>query len=121
MKLAVNMLIHGLNQTLAEALVLARAAGIEPALAYEVIEQSAAAAPMLSYRKPQYLNEAQSPVSFALSLARKDVTLAVDLAETLEVSMPQARLNLEQLTLAEAAGFGERDMGSLVSYLRGIE
>ena len=120
MKLAINMLIHGLNQTLAESLTLAEAAGIPPVDAYRAIEHSAAAAPMLGYRKPNYLDEADTPVSFALSLARKDVALATDLAVELGVPMPQTRLNLEQLQAAEAAGFGERDMASIINYLRGI-
>ena len=47
MKLAINMLIHGLNQTLAESLALSEAAGIPPATAYRAIEGSAAAAPMI--------------------------------------------------------------------------
>jgi 3-hydroxyisobutyrate dehydrogenase len=119
MKLAVNLLIHGLNQTLAEALTLAEGAGISPADAYRAMEQSAAAAPMLEYRKPQYLDEAASPVSFALSLARKDVALALDLATELGTPMPQTRVNLQQLQDAETAGFGERDMASMVGYLRG--
>ena len=120
MKLAINMLIHGLNQTLAESLTLAEAAGIPPADAYRAIEGSAAAAPMLGYRKPNYLDEVATPVSFALSLARKDVALALDLAAELDVPMPQTQLNLDQLKAAEAAGFGERDMASIVNYLRGI-
>jgi 3-hydroxyisobutyrate dehydrogenase-like beta-hydroxyacid dehydrogenase len=49
-KLAMNMLIHGLNQTQAESLTLAEAAGVPPADAYRAIEGSAAAAPMLGYR-----------------------------------------------------------------------
>lgn len=120
MKLAINMLIHGLNQTLAESLTLAEAAGIPPADAYGAIEGSAAAAPMLGYRKPNYLDEADTPVSFALSLARKDIALAIDLGTDLGVEMPQTRVNLDQLQAAEAAGFGERDMASLIDYLRGI-
>lgn len=120
MKLAVNVLIHGLNQTLAEALTLAEAAGIPPADAYRAIEGSAAAAPMVRYRKPQYLDEPANPVSFALSLARKDVALAVRLAAELEVPMPQTQLTLDQLRAAEAAGFGERDMASMINYLRSI-
>jgi len=119
MKLAINMLIHGLNQTLAESLTLAEAAGIPPADAYRAIEASAAAAPMLAYRKPNYLNERTTPVSFALSLARKDVALAMDLAAELGVAMPQTQLNLNQLQSAEAAGFGQRDMASIIDYLRG--
>jgi 3-hydroxyisobutyrate dehydrogenase len=120
MKLAVNMLIHGLNQTLAESLTLAEAAGVPPADAYRAIEASAAAAPMVGYRKPNYLNERITPVSFALSLARKDVGLAMDLAAELGVAMPQTQLNLNQLQSAEAAGFGQRDMASIIDYLRGL-
>lgn len=119
MKLAINMLIHGLNQTLAEALTLAEAVGIDPADAYRAIEESAAAAPVIRYRKALYLHEAANPVSFALSLARKDVALAVELAAEFDVAVPQTQLNLDQLTAAERAGYGERDMASLVHYTRG--
>jgi 3-hydroxyisobutyrate dehydrogenase len=120
MKLAINMLIHGLNQTLAEALTLAEAVGIAPADAYRAIEESAAAAPVIHYRKPLYLDEATNPVSFALSLARKDVALAVELAAEHGVAVPQTQLNLDQLKAAEHAGYGQRDMASLVDYTRGL-
>jgi 3-hydroxyisobutyrate dehydrogenase-like beta-hydroxyacid dehydrogenase len=36
-------------------------------------------------------------VLFTVSLARKDVDLAIDLAAELAVPIPQAQLNLEQL------------------------
>jgi 3-hydroxyisobutyrate dehydrogenase len=120
MKLAINMLIHGLNQTLAESLRLAEAAGIAPAEAYRAIERSAAAAPMVGYRKQHYLDAAGVPVSFALSLARKDVALAMDVAAEFGIALPQTQLNLEQLQAAEAAGFGECDMASIVDYLKGV-
>ena len=99
---------------------MAEASGLNLAEAYEVIESSAAAAPMLRYRKPQYLDEADDPVSFALSLARKDIELALGLAATVNVAMPQAELNCRQLRAAEHDGFGQRDMASMVSYLRGL-
>lgn len=120
MKLAINMLIHGLNQTLAESLTLAAAAGVPPERAYQAIEESAAAAPMLRYRKQLYLDERSQPVSFALSLAGKDVALAMELAAEFGVPMPQTQLNLDQLRAAEAAGFGERDMASMIDYMRGL-
>ncbi len=120
MKLAVNLLIHGLNQTVAEAIDLAEAVGIDPHDAYRVIERSAAAAPMLTYRKAHYLDEAANPVSFALSLARKDVGLALELAASVGVGLPQAELNRSQLLHAESAGFGERDMASLLNYRRSL-
>ena len=118
MKLAVNSLIHSLNQTLAEALTLAQASGIAPARAFEVIENSAAAAPMLSYRKPLYLDEAAHDVTFTVALARKDMEVTADLSERLGTAMPQGRVTLDALRRAEAAGFGARDMAAMVDFNR---
>ena len=117
MKLAVNTLIHGLNQTLAEAMTLARAAGIAPEDAFDVIEASAAAAPMLKYRRPLYLDEGAQEVSFTVALARKDMEIATALAERLCVAMPQGRVTLEKLKEAEASGFAARDMASILTFM----
>lgn len=118
MKIVVNTIIFGLNQTVAEALILAEAGGIAAARAYEVIENSAACAPMLRYRKPQYLDEANSPVSFTLGLADKDMRLALDLAASGGRSLPQIALNRAVLHRAIAAGYGARDMAAVLAYLR---
>lgn len=118
MKLAVNMLIHGINQTLSEALALAGRCGIDETLAFDVVESSAAAAPMLSYRRPLYLDEAAHPVSFTVDLAAKDVGLALDLARRLGVSMPQTRATLDVLDAARRAGFAGRDMASILSFMK---
>lgn len=119
MKLAVNALIHGLNQTVAEALNVAAAAGIAPERAYDAIEASAAGAPMLAYRRPIYLDDRAHAVTFTMALARKDLGLFLDLAAEGGVAAPQAALNRDQLDRAIGAGFGEADMGALVRYLRG--
>ncbi len=118
MKLAVNSLIHGLNQTLAEALALAQAAGIQPEAAFDVIEASAAAAPMISYRRALYLDEAAQDVTFTVALARKDMAVTAELAQSLGCSMPQGQVTLQQLLDAEAQGYGARDMASIVAYMR---
>jgi len=118
MKLGVNMLIHGLNQTLAEALSLTTAVGIDPEAAYEVLENSAVAAPVLSYRKGLYLDETAHDVSFTVALARKDVGLALDLARASGVVMPQAELNQVVLKAAGEAGYDARDMASILSFVK---
>ncbi|UFI05587.1 NAD(P)-dependent oxidoreductase [Roseibium aggregatum] len=117
MKLGVNMLIHGLNQTLSEALTLTTAAGIPKEQAYEVVENSAAAAPVLAYRKRLYLDETAHDVSFTVALARKDVGLALELASTCGVIMPQAELNHAVLKAAGSAGYDDRDMASILSFV----
>ncbi len=119
MKLAVNMLIHGLNQTVSEALTLASASGIDDALAFDVIENSVAAAPMLSYRRPVYLDEAAHEVTFTVDLAAKDVGFALDLAQKNGVAMPQTEVTLQVLRSAIAANFGSRDMASIFNFMKG--
>ena len=118
MKLAINSVIHSLNQAAAESLNLAQAAGIELPLAFEALESSAACAPMLRYRKPLYLDEQAHQVTFTVGLAAKDVGLATRLAQTLDVQMPQAELNLGILNQASQNGYAHRDMASVISYLK---
>ena len=119
MKLAVNALIHGLNQALAEALTLAAGAGIDTETAFDVVENSAAAAPMLSYRRGQYLDEAANPVSFTVSLAEKDMALLLQLASNLGVTLPQAEITYEQLRRAGSDGYGTRDMAAMLQFMKG--
>jgi 3-hydroxyisobutyrate dehydrogenase-like beta-hydroxyacid dehydrogenase len=118
MKLAVNALIHGLNQTVSEALTLTDAAGIPSDLAFDVIERSAAAAPMLKYRRPLYLNEAAHDVTFTVALARKDMEVTAALAKHLGVAFPQGQETLARLQDAETQGYGARDMASMLDYMR---
>ncbi|MFP5487035.1 MAG: NAD(P)-dependent oxidoreductase [Acidimicrobiia bacterium] len=118
MKLAVNLVIHGLNQSVAEALLLADRLGIPPATAMDVLQRSAAGAPMLSYRRPQYVDDRSSPVTFAMDLAAKDLGLVVDLVERLDLSLPQTDVNHAELVAACAAGLGRRDMAALATHLR---
>lgn len=118
MKLAVNSLIHGINQTLAEAMTLAEAAGIDSTQAFNVIENSAACAPMLKYRRPLYLDEAAHDVTFTVALARKDMEITAALAATLGTAMPQGRATLDTLMRAEAEGYGPRDMAAILPFMR---
>jgi 3-hydroxyisobutyrate dehydrogenase-like beta-hydroxyacid dehydrogenase len=118
MKLAVNSIIHSLNEALSEALVLSERAGIQLETAYEVIANSAAAAPVVHYRRPLYEQPDAHPVSFALDLAKKDVRLALELAAALGSPLPQAEVNYALLEQASESGFGQKDMASLLEYLR---
>ena len=120
MKLAVNAMIHGINQNFAEAMTLAVASGIAPERAFDVIEASAACAPMLKYRRPLYLNETAHDVTFTVALARKDMAAAADLAHAKGVPLPQGEITLSILNKAMNAGFADRDMASILNYMRGV-
>src|SRR3954467_10258444 len=66
MKLAVNTLIFGLNGAVAEGLVLAERNGIDRALAYDVLAESAAGAPYVGYKREAFLDPDGTPAAFSL-------------------------------------------------------
>lgn len=118
MKLGVNTVIFGLNEALAEGLVLAEAAGIERALAYRVIAESAAGAPFVGYKRAAFVEPDATPVAFALDLAAKDLGLIRDLAERVGLELPQSGTNLDVVRSAAAAVGGGADFSAVARYLR---
>ena len=117
-KLAVNSIVYGLGQAVSEALVLAEAAGIERARAYEVFANSAIAAPFVHYRQEAFLKPGQVPVAFRMVLARKDLDLALELAGRVGAALPQGELNRAVIAEAVEAGFGDHDMSAVAQHLR---
>ena len=119
MKLAVNAVIFGLNGALAEGLVLAEAAGIDRAHAYDVLAASAVGAPYVGYKRAAFLEPDSTPVAFALELAAKDLRLIEAFADELGVPVPQARTNLAVIGDASSGGNDGRDFSAVADYLRG--
>jgi 3-hydroxyisobutyrate dehydrogenase-like beta-hydroxyacid dehydrogenase len=118
MKLAVNAIVHALNLALAEALVLAEAAGIDRSTAYDVFAGSAAGAPFVQYKRAAFEKPDQTPVAFSLDLVAKDLDLILRLASQVGVPLSQAATNREVVETAIAAGLGQRDMSMLAQLLR---
>ena len=118
MKLAVNAIVHSLNQAVSEALVLAERAGIDRTLAYEVFTESAVGAPFVRYKRDAYVRPGDLPVGFSLELAAKDLRLALVLAAEVGADLPQTRANLSVLDAAVSAGFGSADESAVAEHLR---
>jgi 3-hydroxyisobutyrate dehydrogenase-like beta-hydroxyacid dehydrogenase len=118
MKLAVNTVIFGLNEALAEGLVLAEAAGVERSMAYDVLAQSAVGAPYVGYKRAAFLEPEATPVAFSLDLAAKDLGLIHDLADRVGLDLPQAETNLEAIREASAAVGGDSDFSAVATHLR---
>jgi 3-hydroxyisobutyrate dehydrogenase-like beta-hydroxyacid dehydrogenase len=118
MKLAVNSALHGLNQALAEALVLAEKAGIDRSAAYEVFASSALAAPFVQYKRAAYERPEAAPAAFTLELVAKDLALVADLAAEVGVPMEQLAANRRVAAAALEAGLGDADMSALAVLLR---
>ncbi|HET8783998.1 MAG TPA: NAD(P)-dependent oxidoreductase, partial [Candidatus Limnocylindrales bacterium] len=118
MKLAVNAVIFGLNQAVAEGLVLAERAGIPRDWAYDVLAASAVGAPYLGYKRAAFLEPDATPVAFAVELAAKDLRLIEALAAEVGVELPQSNVNLEVMDALSSAGQRERDFSAVAAYLR---
>jgi 3-hydroxyisobutyrate dehydrogenase-like beta-hydroxyacid dehydrogenase len=118
MKLAVNTVIFGLNEALAEGLVLAEAAGIDREVAYGVLADSAVGAPYVGYKRAAFLDPDGTPVAFALDLAAKDLGLIRVLADRVGLDLPQSRVNLDAIRAASAAVGGGSDFSSVATHLR---
>ena len=118
MKLAVNTVIFGLNQALAEGLALAELAGISRERAYDVLSASAVGAPYVGYKRAAFLDPEGTPVAFAADLAAKDLRLIAELADAVHLSMPQAATNLTVMDELIAADAGGQDFSTVVTHLR---
>ncbi|MGH2477047.1 MAG: NAD(P)-dependent oxidoreductase, partial [Candidatus Limnocylindrales bacterium] len=119
MKLAVNTVVFGLNEALAEGLILAEAAGIDRARAYDVLAVSAVGAPYVAYKRDAFLDPDGTPVAFALELAAKDLRLIAGLAAAVGVELPQAETNLDVIRATADAVGGDRDFTTVADQLRG--
>ncbi len=118
MKLAVNAVVFGLNEALAEGLVLAEAAGIDRSVAYDVLAASAVRSPYIDYKRAAFLDPQATPVAFALDLAAKDLGLISALATELGLALPQTATALAVITAASAGDRGGRDLASVAEHLR---
>lgn len=119
LKLAINSMIYGINEAVSEALVLAERSGVDRSIAYEAFANSAAAAPVVKYRRPVFEAPGSTPVTFTVDLALKDLDLILDLAERTGAPMPGAEINRSVMQAASDAGHGSGDMGLTAVHLRG--
>ena len=118
MKLAVNTVILGLNEALAEGLLLAERAGIAIADAHEVIANSAAGAPFVGYKRAAFVEPDTTPVAFAVDLALKDLRLIGAMAAASGVELPGADASRMVLQAASDAGLGAADFSAVLRQLR---
>jgi len=120
MKLAVNVMIASQTVAISEALVLAEAAGIERADAYEVIAAGALASPFVDYKKAAFLDPDGTPPAFALDLMRKDLKLALEQGEAARLPLFGAGAAAEAVRVAAGLEGGDEDLVRVADALRRI-
>jgi 3-hydroxyisobutyrate dehydrogenase len=97
----------------AEALSLASALGLDPAVVLETIQHGAAASFMLSDRGPRMLSVDEPPVLSAIDIFVKDSSLVLAAAAKASVAVPLTERAAEQFAAAQSRGWGRRDDSSV--------
>jgi 3-hydroxyisobutyrate dehydrogenase-like beta-hydroxyacid dehydrogenase len=120
MKLAVNVMIASATLAISEALVLAEAADIDRADAYEVIAAGALASPFVDYKKAAFLDLDGTPAAFALDLMRKDLRLALEQGDAAGLPLLGATASAEAVTVAAGLEGGDGDLVRVADALRRI-
>jgi 3-hydroxyisobutyrate dehydrogenase len=114
---ALNNFIAGTNfLAAAEALVVGKRFGLEPALMVEIINQSTGRSFSSEHVLPQHVLSRKFASGFQLGLLAKDVKIAADLADDLQADAPVARLSRDLLALARDRLGATADHSAAIQY-----
>jgi 3-hydroxyisobutyrate dehydrogenase-like beta-hydroxyacid dehydrogenase len=116
LKLAVNISLAAQMLAFSEGVLLAERGGIDPAVATEVMTQSAIGSPMLRARAPLLLDLPEQ-AWFDVELMHKDIRLAREVGRQERIRLPSADTADAMLAEAEKAGYGHRDIAGLFEVL----
>jgi 2-hydroxy-3-oxopropionate reductase len=112
-----NQIIVGLTiEAVAEALTFAKKAGADPAKVRDALMGGFAASRILEVHGERMLKRTFDP-GFRIRLHRKDMTLAVEAAKALDLSLPNAAATQQLMNAAVAQGDGDRDHSGLIRTL----
>ncbi len=116
MKIAVNISIAVQMLAFSEGVVLAEKSGIPREKAVEVQLASVIASPMLAYRGPFALDQPEE-AWFDVNMMQKDLNLAQELGQQLDVPLPTTAITNELLTTARGMGLEDKDFAILFDVL----
>lgn len=118
LKLVANLLVALHSAAAAEALTLARKAGLDLDIALDVLNSSAATSSMLKVRGPMILR-GDFPAQMKLDLFMKDIHLMQEAARAVGAPLPFTDLAERLYAAAQAAGHGGEDLAVVVTALGG--
>ena len=117
MKFLANLLVAIHNVSAAEAIVLAKKAGIDPMLAVKVLGDGAGSSRMLQVRGPMMAKDDYSDATMKISVWQKDMKIIGDFARTLGAPTPLFSATASIYDAAMEQGFAEADTASVCAVL----
>lgn len=116
MKLICNSFIAGMIITLAQGIVYARKAGLDPTTLLEILSHSALNAPMYQTKGKTMIEENFAPRFFAEHML-KDIRLALEAAAIVGVSLPGLEVAEKLFSTAVVEGYGTQDYSAVMKVL----
>lgn len=117
LKFVANLLVSVHNVAAAEALVLARKAGLDPDAALDALTEGAGTSRMLEVRGPTMLAESWHEPSADLSIYRKDLALIREFAASLDCPVPLLASAAQVYAAALAQGRDHEDAAAVFAVL----
>jgi len=115
-KLVVNLVIASELQAFHEGMVMAAKVGLDPDLMYGVLMNSRARAGIFEMKGPSILKR-DFEAYFPLRLMDKDMRLALETADSLNLPLPVVRAVKDVLGACMSAGQAEEDFSSAIKHL----
>jgi 3-hydroxyisobutyrate dehydrogenase-like beta-hydroxyacid dehydrogenase len=117
MKLALNLMLAGTAELMAEALVLGEAHGLDRARMLEVMAGSAVGSPFVKYKTPGLVAD-DYRTTFPSSAMYKDLALALDCGHSAGVPLPVTAVVQQLVQASISSGYADDDFIALVPRLR---
>ena len=117
MKFAANLLVAIHNISSAEAVILARKSGLDPALAVKVLGDGAGASRMLQVRGPMMVRRSYLPATVTNDIWRKDMKIIGDFVRQLGSPAPLFTATKAIYGAALAQGYAKSDTAAVCAVL----
>jgi L-threonate 2-dehydrogenase len=117
MKFIANLLVAVHNVSTAEALVLAKKAGLDLNQAVDILADGAGGSRMLEVRGPMMANDSYGEPGMNVGVFMKDVAIITDYARSLGAPTPLLNATAPIYTSANAHGWGGSDTASVYAVL----
>jgi 3-hydroxyisobutyrate dehydrogenase-like beta-hydroxyacid dehydrogenase len=115
LKLAMNLNIAGVAQTLCESLILCRAAGISDETYFQALSRNSSRSGTADQKEPKLRQRDYSP-QFSLKHMGKDLRLALEKAASFSLALPQTAHLKQTYDQGINAGWKEDDFIGLIRY-----
>ncbi|MFH1647535.1 MAG: NAD(P)-dependent oxidoreductase [Chloroflexota bacterium] len=112
-KLINNMIALTCSSICSEGFVLGTKAGIDPQVLWEIVTASTGNNWVLQ-QFPQTVFQGNFSPMYRLSLARKDISLAVQMGKEYDIPLPVGAIVEQKLIDAESAGLGDKHVDAVI-------